>query len=38
MIETDLIILPVIDESKRIIGNLSISELLNMVVVSESLE
>ncbi len=35
MIETDLIILPVIDNSKRIVGNLTISELLNMVVISE---
>jgi CBS-domain-containing membrane protein len=38
MIETDLIILPVIDKSQRIIGNLTISELLNMVVISESME
>ena len=38
MIETDLIILPVIDESNHIIGNLTISELLNMVVISECME
>ena len=38
MIDKDLIILPVIDKSKRIIGNLTISELLNMVVLSEKMD
>ena len=33
MIETDLIVLPVIDESQRIIGGLSLSELLNLAIV-----
>lgn len=30
MIETDLIVLPVIDESQHIIGSLTLSELLNL--------
>jgi CBS-domain-containing membrane protein len=33
MIETDLIILPVIDESRHIIGSLTLSELLNLALI-----
>lgn len=33
MIEEDLIVLPVIDESRQIIGSLSLSELLNLALV-----
>ncbi len=33
MIETDLIILPVIDESQHIIGSLTLSELLNLALI-----
>jgi CBS domain-containing protein len=33
MIATDLIILPVIDESHRIIGSLTLSELLNLTLL-----
>jgi len=33
MIESDLIILPLIDESQQIIGSLTLSELLNLVLV-----
>ena len=34
MIESDLILLPVIDESQNIIGSLTLSELLNQVLTS----
>ena len=33
MVESDLVILPVINESRHIIGNLSLSELLNRVLI-----
>ena len=33
MIETDLIVLPVIDESQQVIGNLTLSELLCLVLI-----
>jgi CBS-domain-containing membrane protein len=33
MIETDLIILPVIDKSQKIIGSLTLSELLNRALI-----
>ena len=32
MIETDLIVLPVIDESQHIIGSLTLSEVLNLAL------
>lgn len=32
MIEADLILLPIIDESRKIIGSLSLSELLNLAL------
>jgi CBS domain-containing protein len=34
MIETDLIILPVIDESEQIIGSLTLSEVLNLARIN----
>lgn len=33
MVDTDLIILPVIDESRHIIGSLTLSELLNLALI-----
>ena len=33
MIEADLIVLPVIDESQHIIGSLTLSEILNLVLI-----
>jgi CBS-domain-containing membrane protein len=36
MIETDLIILPVIDKSQHIIGQVTISELLHKLFIAES--
>ncbi len=35
MIETDLIVLPVVDNSNHILGSVTISELLNMIIVHE---
>jgi CBS-domain-containing membrane protein len=33
MIETDLIILPVIDEARQIIGSITLTEILNMALI-----
>ena len=35
MVDMDLILLPVVDESKHLIGSLSLSELLNVALVEE---